>query len=342
MKNVDYIIIGGGYAGLFFALRLMQNNKSFLLYSDGKMGASRVSAGMVNPVVLKKFTTFWQAQNQIDYLHESLEDFKRFSDVNIYVNENVHRIFHDENEKQLWERKRQHEDLTPFLDDVFPYFEGVENPYGTGRVKQSGRVNVEAFFKAFYEVLEERGSLMKESFNYDDLNDQKYKDVTFDHIVFCEGIEVRNNPYFKTIEINPNKGHQLYVRLHSKLEMNVTLKKKHFLFPLKDDLYFYGGTYDREKQDAVVDDSAVEQLKNGLNEFYKGGFSVEEVHYGFRPTVKDRRPIIGRHENYENYYVFNGLGARGVLNGCFFSQTLYDFIENGVELPIEIDIKRFR
>ena len=62
MKNVEYIIVGGGYAALFFAHQLIKNNKSFVLFSDGKKSASQVSAGIVNPMVLKKFTTFWLAQ----------------------------------------------------------------------------------------------------------------------------------------------------------------------------------------------------------------------------------------------------------------------------------------
>ena len=341
MKKVDYIIVGGGYAGLFFALRLMQNKKSFVLFSDGKKGASRVSAGMVNPVVLKKFTTFWQAQNQIDFLHTSLNDFKQFSDVNVFINKPVHRIFHNEDEKTLWTKKRINEELQPFLDDEFPTIAGVTNDYGTGRVKQSGRVDVAAFFKAFFDVLEKRGELVEEVFDYKSLKGSVYKDFEFKHIVFCEGIGVKDNPYFKSIEINPNKGHQLYVRLNKELETDITLKKKHFLFRLDKDVFFYGGTYDRDSVGDTIDESAVEQLKSGLNEFYKDGFDVQGVHFGFRPTVKDRRPILGRHESNKNYYVFNGLGARGVLNGCFFSQTLFDFIENDIPLPVEVDINRF-
>lgn len=341
MNKVDYIIVGGGYAGLFFALRLLENGKSFKLFSDGKLGASRVSAGMVNPVVLKKFTTFWQAQNQINFLHLSLESFKRFSGVSVFVHEPVHRIFHNEEEKVLWSKKRLNEDLLPFLDEAFYKVEGVINDFETGRVLQSGRINVPLFFEAFYKLLEEKGCLVREAFKYDLLKENTYNNLAFSRIVFCEGISVKENPYFSSIEINPNKGHQIYVKLNKELNVDVTLKKKHFLFRYNDDLHFYGGTYDREHLNEGIDSSAVEQLQNGLNEFYKDGYDIREVHYGFRPTVRDRRPIIGQHKEHKNYYVFNGLGARGVLNGCFFSQSLYDFIEKDIPLPEEVDLRRF-
>ena len=71
MRNVDYIIVGGGYAGFFFAHQLIMNNKSFVIFSEGRKSASQVSAGIINPVVLKKFTTFWLAEEQIDFLKKT-------------------------------------------------------------------------------------------------------------------------------------------------------------------------------------------------------------------------------------------------------------------------------
>src|SRR5690606_10747023 len=98
MKNVDYIIVGGGYAGIFFAHQLILNGKSFVIFSEGGKSASQVSAGIVNPVVLKKFTTFWLAKEQIDFLNTSLNEIAEYTGKNYQINENIHRIFHDQKE----------------------------------------------------------------------------------------------------------------------------------------------------------------------------------------------------------------------------------------------------
>jgi hypothetical protein len=58
---------------------------------------------------------------------------------------------------------------------------------------------------------------------------------------------VKQNPFFSDIPVNPNKGHHIKVELSEKIPENITIKKKHFLFPVNDQLYFYGGTYDREQ-----------------------------------------------------------------------------------------------
>ncbi|WP_370901064.1 NAD(P)/FAD-dependent oxidoreductase [Chryseobacterium gossypii] len=343
MENVDYIVVGDGYAALFFAHRLIKNNKSFKLFSEGRKSASRVSAGIINPVVLKKFTTFWKAQEQINFLKKTLDEIQSYTGKNYLINAPIHRIFHDENEQHLWLKKSENEELTHFLDKDFRHLAIVNNPFDTGKVKQSARLDVSGFFNDLFRYLEDNFHLIREKFDYNalDTSESSYKDFTFKNTVFCEGMGVKENPFFSEIPVNPNKGHHIRVKLSEPVPENITIKKKHFLFPVDEGLCFYGGTYDREQLHHHIDDSAVEQLIKGLSEFYPYDFELDEVNFGFRPTVKDRRPIIGEHPEYKNLYVFNGLGARGILNGCYFSQSLYDLIETDMPLPAEVSLTRF-
>ncbi|WP_306622656.1 NAD(P)/FAD-dependent oxidoreductase [Chryseobacterium ginsenosidimutans] len=344
MENVDYIIVGDGYAGLFFAHQLIRNNKSFRMFSEGKKSASQVSAGVINPVVLKKFTTFWKAQEQIDFLQKSLKEIEEYTGENYLINSPIHRIFHDENEQKLWLKKSDNVELTDFLDKNFDHLEVVKNEFHSGKVNQSARLDVNGFFMGLFDFLKNNGHLINEKFNYSEINtsDSIYKNFKFKNILFCEGMGVQENPFFSDIPVIPNKGHNMKVRLSQSIPENITIKKKHFLFPVNDELYFYGGTYDREQLHRHIDDSAVEQLTKGLSEFYPYDFEISEVNFGFRPTVKDRRPIVGRHFEHQNFYVFNGLGARGILNGCYFSKSLYDFIEENIPLQEEVSLERFK
>ena len=70
-------------------------------------------------------------------------------------------------------------------------------------------------------------------------------------------------------------------------------------------------------------------------------FEVIEHVAGIRPTVKDRRPLVGRHPEYSNIYVLNGLGTRGVMIAPYVAQELYNYIQHDIPLDPEIDIKRF-
>lgn len=343
MKNVEYIIVGDGYAALFFAHQLIKNNRTFVLFSEERKSASQVSAGIINPVVLKKFTTFWKAQEQIDFLKNVLKEIESYTGENYLIEAPIHRIFHDENEQKLWLKKSDHDELAQFLDKKFDHIEGVKNEYHSGKVNQSARLNVNGFFMGLFDFLKRNSHFVNEKFDYTkiDPDNSVYKDFTYRNIIFCEGMGVKANPFFSEIKVDANKGHHIKVALSESIHENITIKKKHFLFPTHNGIYFYGGTYDREQLHHHVDDSAVEQLIRGLSEFYPYDFEVKEVNFGFRPTVKDRRPIIGSHSQYTNLHVFNGLGARGILNGCYFSKSLFDYIEFKVPLHEEILADRF-
>ena len=71
-------------------------------------------------------------------------------------------------------------------------------------------------------------------------------------------------------------------------------------------------------------------------------FEVEFLKNGIRPTVADRRPLVGQHETHKNLYVMNGLGSRGVLIAPSIAKDLIAHIEDDITLPKEIDINRFK
>ena len=341
MKNVDYIIVGDGYAALFFAHQLIKNNKSFYLFSEGKKSASFVSAGIINPAVLKRFTTFWLAQEQIDSLKKTLSEIEGYTHKNYLIEKPILRVFHDEKEKELWLKKSNE---ISFLSNDFIKINSIKNPFGCGKVNHSARLNVRDFFTDLMNYLEQNSHLIKEKFDYNLVNTENstYKDIQFKNIIFAEGMAVKENTYFSEIPVEANKGHHLEVKLSEKIEDDFTIKKKHFIFPLNENTYYYGGTYDREQIHHKIDNSAVEKLINALAEFYPNDFEVTQVKFGFRPTVKDRRPIVGNHPEFKNFYVFNGLGARGILNGNYFAINLYNHLENGEEIHPEVDLKRFQ
>ena len=69
---------------------------------------------------------------------------------------------------------------------------------------------------------------------------------------------------------------------------------------------------------------------------------VLEHEVGIRPTVIDRRPLLGKHPEFDNILIFNGLGTKGVMLAPYFAQHLVDFIEGNIlELEGEVNINRF-
>ena len=68
------------------------------------------------------------------------------------------------------------------------------------------------------------------------------------------------------------------------------------------------------------------ELLEKLETFLKCDFKIVDHVAGIRPTVVDRRPLVGRHPEHQNMYVLNGFGSRGVLIGPYASNQLFDHI----------------
>jgi hypothetical protein len=65
--------------GSFFAHQLIKEKKSFKIFYDDNISASQVSAGVCNPVILKRFNTFWKSQEQIDYLNVIFKEIEAYT-----------------------------------------------------------------------------------------------------------------------------------------------------------------------------------------------------------------------------------------------------------------------
>ncbi|NBU86500.1 MAG: FAD-dependent oxidoreductase [Verrucomicrobia bacterium] len=62
---------------------------------------------------------------------------------------------------------------------------------------------------------------------------------------------------------------------------------------------------------------------------------------GIRSGTKDRNPILGKHPEHKNLFIFNGFGSRGSTTIMFNANRLINFLEMEIELPEKVSLKRF-
>ena len=69
-KKVDYIIVGQGLAGSSVAMHLLEWNKTIMVFDDPHPNsASKVAAGLFNPITGKNMVKTWLADETFTYLH---------------------------------------------------------------------------------------------------------------------------------------------------------------------------------------------------------------------------------------------------------------------------------
>jgi glycine/D-amino acid oxidase-like deaminating enzyme len=102
-----------------------------------------------------------------------------------------------------------------------------------------------------------------------------------------------------------------------------------------------GATYKWKDKSNTPTEECKQELLQKLDTFLTCPYEVVDHVAGIRPTVSDRKPLVGRHPNHRNLYLLNGLGSRGVMIAPMASMKLYGFIENNEAIEPEMDLSRF-
>ncbi|MDO5968285.1 FAD-dependent oxidoreductase [Flavivirga aquimarina] len=345
--KVDYIVVGIGLAGISFCEQLKKYNKTFVVFDNASQLSSIVAGGLYNPVVLKRFTSVWKSKEQLEIALPLYAHLEKELHVKLDYKIPVYRKFASLEEQNDWFMASDKPILSDYLSEkiIKNKNNAIEANFGFGEVLDTGRIDVKTMIEAYKADLSKKELLFEEAFNYNAVKLEgdvvQYQNITTTHIVFSEGYGIKQNPYFNHLPLVPAKGELLIIHAPD-LKINYVLKAGVFLIPLGADLYIVGATYEWKDLSNVITQVAKETLLNKLEKLISCSFKVVNQVAGIRPTVKDRRPLVGQHQIHKNLFVLNGLGTRGVMIGPYVAKQLYNFIENNVALEPEIDINRFK
>ena len=343
---LDYIVVGLGLAGISFCEVLEQEGKSFKVVSDASQQASQVAGGLYNPVILKRFTLAWKAKEQMELAQPFYADLEQKLGKKLDYKVPVLRRFASIEEQNAWFEASDKPGLDHFLSTTIIQNKNnsIDAPFGFGEVKYTGRIDTGILVESYAAYLSERDLLKTESFDFSSFEHHSghisYKSIEAKQIVFSCGYGLKNNPFFNYLPLNGTKGELLTIKAVDYKEESV-IKSSVFSIPLGNDLYRIGATYKwKDKTNEPTEESKNELLEK-LKTFLKCDFEVVDHVAGIRPTVSDRRPLVGQHPEHKNVYVLNGFGSRGVLIAPYASAQLFNYIENHESLDSEIDIQRF-
>jgi len=346
MKQVDYIIVGCGLAGIAFCEQLRAANKDFVVFNDASQQSSRAAAGLYNPVILKRFTKVWNAKSQLELALPKYRALEKLLNVQLDYQLPVYRKFASVKEQNEWFIASDKPVLSDFLSTnlVENTNESINANFGFGEVLHSGRINTKQLVQSYNDYLFNEEKLVSETFQYELLtiasDSIQYKDVKAKYIVFAEGSGLLKNPFFKHLPLQGLKGEMLTIKAPD-LKMDFIIKSSVFIVPLDNDLYWIGATYEREDKTNQVTAKAKNELVDKVKQIVNCDFEVVNQVAGIRPTTIDRRPFVGKHPEFNNVFVLNGLGTRGVMISPYVAEQLFNCIELESPLDPEIDINRF-
>jgi glycine/D-amino acid oxidase-like deaminating enzyme len=257
----------------------------------------------------------------------------------------LYRILANAEEQNDWTIASDSPVLAPFLSSeiISGRYPQVQAPFGFGEVHNTFNIDTLALLRNYHEYLTSTHQLIKEKFDYSLLSstavEHQYGDYTAKHIIFAEGSSIIENPNYTYNCIIPKKGEYVVIR-STQLKCDAILKGPFFMIPRDDDHYQVGATFAHGDFTMERTEQGKTMLEKAIKKMISCDFEIVDQTIGMRPTVKDRRPVLGSIKD-NGMFFFNGLGTRGLLMAPLLSQWLLDHIENKVALPSEVHIRRF-
>ncbi len=343
----DFLIVGFGLAGMSMASVLERRERSFRVIDTPTPDAHRVIGGMYNPVILKRFSPAWQAHEMWQQSVETYRWFEQKFQQTFIKPFDIYRILHSVEEQNNWvvasdKAVMNQYMLTPVKDN---FIHGIEAPYGLGQLHNVGRVEGELILAHYEKYLKEQQLLLDETFDYDDLvikdDHVDYQGEIYRHVIFAEGSYISHNPFFNYLPMKVSKGEMLIIHVPD-LSLNDTIKSKVFMVPLGQQLFIVGSTYHWDDTTHLLTVKGQQELESKLKKFLKLPYTVLDYKAGVRPTVSDRRPLLGQHPQYQPLFVLNGLGTRGIIYAPALAEILYEMITSHKPVDEAMHIDRFK
>jgi len=342
---MNILIIGGGITGTTLAQLCEEKGIAFRVVEKGNNECSQMAAGILNPMVFRRMNLSWRVEEMMETAVAFYRKMEQKLGGEFYRQVPIRRLIASEQEAGYWTKKQHLPVYSDFMkaqtqeDLEFP---SEKNTFGTGIVQQSGFVNAREYIPAQWKWLAENEKLETAAVDYNAIDPEKgtYQGEQFDYIIFAEGKDLLKNPWFSYLPLEATKGELLTIEAPS-IPQTESLNRKCFMFPIGNAQFRVGSTYDFGADNTVITEEGKRTIMEQLTSVTDEPYTIVDQQAGVRPTVSDRRPLLGKHAEFPKLVVANGLGTKGYMLAPLLMEELLAHLEEDVSLHPETAISRF-
>lgn len=343
--KIDFLLIGGGIAGLALGYRLKKAGKTVRIFDlPNENQSSQVAAGLFNPITGRKMVKTWKADQLFPEILPFYQELEQLTGKKFLNIQKIYRPFLSIEEQNEWMGHSADPAFIPYLDEIFNKSQSnsLYDVYGGVMLKNSGWLQIPKFLETMSDLLSEE--LIFEHFAEEKLTKKGeqwgYDKFEFDALIYCNGLGALNSTFFKFLPFAPVKGEILEVEQDFNPEYIVN--RGVFRVGLGPNLHRVGSTYSKHDLDEGPTESAKLEILGRLNSIVNQPIKRITSHKtGIRPATRDRKPFLGKHPFDKNVYIFNGFGAKGVSLVPYFSKLMTGYLLGNTPMESEVDIARY-
>jgi len=345
----DFLVVGHGLAGAILAQTLEKRGHNLLVFDAEKPNsASNVAAGLINPVAGKRFAKSWQVDTFLPVAEQFYRNLEIEFNTELFHQKPILKLFSSIEEQNNWMGKSAEDQWNEYIEATYPELpvsETVHQEMGGLKIAKGGYVQLRKMLGLMRQKLQEQNKLRSGTFDFSKLtlgeNGIQYDDIAAKHLVFCEGWQAVNNPYFNWLPFSINKGEVLDITVQN-FSGECIYNKGVYVVPLGNGNLKVGATYNWREPNENPTAEGRNELETKLKQLLKQPFNVAAHVAGIRPAVRDRKPLIGIHPEFPALSIFNGMGSKGVLMAPFLARQFAEVLTGKGTLWPEVSISRYQ
>lgn len=343
-NNFDFLIIGQGLVGSWMSYYLNQAGQSCVVINQPSIpAASRIASGVINPVTGRRIVQTWMIETFLPFAKTAYTSISKMLHVEIIKEMPILLIHPSLQMQESFNDRMQDENI--YLSEPSNTNTTLFNTaHGTGQINESCWIDLNQFLDSWKKYLISTAQYREEKFDNADvkLTEQgvQWKDLHAKKIIFCDGLNSMQVPYFNKLPFAPNKGEALIVEIPA-LSSHFIYKHSVSIVPWKEKKFWVGSNYEWQYKDDAPSKLFLEKTVSTLNGLLKTPYKVVDHITGVRPANQDRRPFVGLHPLHPQIGICNGMGTKGCSIAPYFAAQLVANILTGSPIHPEASLERF-
>lgn len=326
----EITIVGGGLAGCLLGWRLHNRGVKVVIYDDSDpFSSSKVAAGVINPVSGMRLAKNWRMDELLPAAKSLYSDLEKHFNQQFYFPIPIYRMLKNSKEEKIIENRLNDPEYSDYLK--MADFKCANHP--VIQIQQGAFVKIDLLAQRIREFFTSQGQWFDKTWTED--SGSKW-------VIFCQGYRGKENEIFNHLPFRLSRGETLM--LESEQDIDYLINTGKWLFPWDKEkkLFRAGATYEWENLLDEPSEKAKNEILQGIQPFIEENdisFTIQGQFVGIRSNTQNNLPLIGKHPEFTNRFIFNGFGSKGALTIPWCAEQMAEYLLGDIqELPSDIQL----